>query len=388
MTDTLEGAAREMAFAGKPDIGFTAKRFHLLQVAERAATVVPGKNIFELLSNFQVVIGDGRIMVAATDMELSVLSELTIVTCQGSGTVLLPAKRLLSILREADEGDVEIRVARGTAHITAGHYKGELVLQPADDYPPLADASAIEFTTINRRKFLTALTLVKKAASRDGTNPRLMAVSIASGQVLAASHVRLHRARIEGFPLNLQVPIGAVDDLTRLLGDCEQEEIGIGEEKYVLAFRIGGDVFMAGKLSSEYPDMEKRLLSGPMLENGQRLVVDKNELMSAIRRVRITADQESAAIGLRLASGRLLIVSRDQNSNCATEEVVAEWNGPDRLIAVNHTHLQDLLDLSPGPRVTFQLGTDKGTRRSPLLLRDDEAGTAGVIGQLPTSLVE
>lgn len=386
--DQLAEDARQMAFAGRPDTGFTAKRFHLMQLIERAATVVPGKNIYPLLSNFQVVVGDGMLRVAATDMELSVLSELSLVTCRGSGTVLLPARRFIQILREADEGDVDVRVSKGTAYISAGHAHWELVMQPADDYPRLPAAAEIEFTAVNRLKFRNAVGLVKGAASRDGTNPRLMAVNISGGKVIAASHVRLHKASLNGFPLDVQVPVGAVDDLIRLLDGTQLEEIGIGEEKYVLAFRIGSDIFMAGKLGSEYPDMERRLLRQPVMENSQALVVDKNDLTAAIRRVRITADPTTAAIGLRLTPGKLTVISQDKNRNAASEEVGAQWQHKERLVVVNHEHLQDLLGLATGPQVTFMLGTDAGKQRSPVLLKDDKAGTAGVIGQLPSVLVE
>ena len=371
----------------RPDIGFTAKRFHLLQLTERAATVVPGKNVYPLLSNFQVMIGDGHIRVAATDMELSVLSESTLVICRGSGTVLIPARRFLAILREASEGDIDVRVAKGTAHVTAGQASWELVLQPADDYPALPSASDITFTSVNRARLLTAISLVKNAASRDGTNPRLMAVSISNGKVIASSHVRLHRAKIDQFPVDLQVPVGAVDDLLRLLGDCQQEEIGIGEERYVLAFRIGNDVFMAGKLASEYPDQEQRLLT-PSLVNNQELRIDKSDLIAAIRRVRITADETTAAIGLRLEPGKVTVISQDRNSNAAAEEIPAQWTSKARLVIVNHGHLEDLLALTPGPQVTIRIGVDAGKRRSPLLLTDDKAGTAGVIGQLAATLLE
>jgi DNA polymerase III sliding clamp (beta) subunit (PCNA family) len=144
---------------------------------------------------------------------------------------------------------------------------------------------------------------------------------------------------------------------------------------------------MAGKLASEYPDQEKRLLT-PNLANNQTLTVDKQDLVSAIRRVRITADQETAAIGLRLAPGKLTVVSRDKNSNAAKEEIPAQWTSKERLVVVNHEHLQDLLGLAGGPQVTFRLGADAGKRGSPLLLTDDKAGTAGVIGQLAAVLVE
>jgi DNA polymerase-3 subunit beta len=283
---------------------------------------------------------------------------------------------------------VDVRVRKGTAHITAGTASWDLVLQPADDYPPLPAAADISFTSVSRAKLLGSISLVKGAASRDGTNPKLMAVSISQGKVIASSHVRLHRARIESFPVDLQVPIGAVDGLLRLLGDCQAEEIGIGEERYVLAFRIGDDVFMAGKLASEYPDQEKRLLAPHLTGSSNQLTVDKADLIAAIRRVRITADPETAAVGLKLAPGKVTVLSKDRNRNAAHEEIPAQWTSKERTVVVNHEHLQDLLGLAAGPQAVFRIGNDAGKRRSPLVLTDDKAGTAGVIAQLPAVLVE
>jgi DNA polymerase III subunit beta len=372
--------------------GFTAKRYHLLQLTERAVMAVPGKNIYPLLSNFQVVFGDGRIRVTATDMELTVISESELVVCQGSGTVLMPAKRLLEILRA---GDVDVRITdskdqgRPEADISAGRASWSLVLQPDEDYPMLPDVGKVSWTNVKRRDVLWGLTMVRKAASRDGTNPRLMAVSISGGKMVAASHVRLHRVIIPDVSLpDIQIPVGAVDDLVKLLAASQLEYIGIGEEEHVLAFRIGSDVFMAGKLASDYPDMEQKLLSGPLTANKEELRVDKGDLVAAIRRVRITADETTAAIGLRLVPGSLRVISRDTNSNTAYEEIPAQWTHKQRLVVVNHEYLSDLIGLADGPQLLFMLGADAGKRRSQLLLLDRDHGTAGVIGQLLQALIE
>lgn len=367
-----------------PVTGFIVKRFHLLQLLERVATVVSTRNINPLLGNFCVTVMPGKIRIAATDMELSVLSESTLVTCIGAGTVLLPADKFLPIVRSADEGDVEVRVADGTASITAGRYSGSLLVQPSDDYPALPGAEEIQFTMVRRDALAVALAMVKDAACRDGTNPRLMAVNIAGGKVTAASHTRLHQVSLPAAPeLELQIQVGAADELARLLASTQLEEIGVGEAGYMLAFRLGDDVLMAGKLPEAYPDQEKRLLSGPLKENTEELVADKAALLASLARVRITADKDTAAVGLRLdASGVVTVTSRDKWGNGGDEEIAADWSGGDRMVVVNHQHLTDLLTLAGGPRVILRLGSNKGKKLSPIVLHDAEAGSAGVIGQL------
>lgn len=368
--------------------GFTVKRFHLLQLLERVATVVSSRNINPLLGNFCVTVMPGKIRIAATDMELSVLSESTLVTCIGAGTVLLPAEKFLPIVRQADEGDVEVRVSDGTAVITAGRYSGSLLTQPSDDYPALPGAEEIAFTMVRRDALAVALSMVKDAACRDGTNPRLMAVNIAAGKVTAASHTRLHQVRLSAAAgLELQIQVGAADELARLLASTQLEEIGVGEAGYMLAFRLGDDVLMAGKLPEAYPDQEKRLLSAPLKENSKGLIADKAGLLAALSRVRITADKDTAAVGLRLAEGKVTVTSRDKWGNGGDEELPATWSGGERMVVVNHQHLTDLLALAGGPRVTLWLGTDTGKRRSPLVLNDEETGSAGVIGQLAGVLI-
>jgi DNA polymerase III subunit beta len=373
----------------RPVTGFIVKRFHLLQLLERVATVVSTRNINPLLGNFCVTVMPGKIRIAATDMELSVLSESVLVTCLGAGTVLLPADKFLPIVRQADEGDVEVRVIDGIASIIAGRYSGSLLTEPSDDYPALPGAEEIQFTMVRRDALAVALAMVKDAACRDGTNPRLMAVNIADGKVTAASHTRLHQVRLAGKPdLDLQIQVGAADELARLLASTQLEEVGVGEASgYMLAFRLGDDVLMAGKLPEAYPDQEKRLLSTPLRENKKDLTADKAGLLAALARVRITADKDTAAVGLRLADGKVTVTSRDKWGNGGDEEISASWSGGERMVVVNHQHLTDLLSLAAGPRVTLWLGSDTGKRRSPLVLNDEEAGSAGVIGQLPGALI-
>ncbi len=49
---------------------------------------------------------------------------------------------------------------------------------------------------------------------------------------------------------------------------------------------------------------------------------------------------------------------------------------------VNHAYLADLIGAHPGVTLHFRLGEDNRTRKSPVLLSDDETGTIGVVQQM------
>jgi DNA polymerase III sliding clamp (beta) subunit (PCNA family) len=204
--------------------------------------------------------------------------------------------------------------------------------------------------------------------------------------VTACDGTRFARTVLPGFPLAMQVPSGALDSLVKMLESTELDEVHAGETGSQLVFRAGGSVFLAAKMLAKFPDVEKLLLR-PALENKLLLTADKADLAGAVRRVRINADEETSAIGLRLARGSLAVIARDKYGNRAEETIAAGWEHGERLAVVNHKFLTDMLDAHPAEQCRVWLGPEAGKKRSVLMLRDEESGTTGIIYQMLASLV-
>jgi DNA polymerase III subunit beta len=370
-----------------PEITFSSKRFVLEGLCSLAASVVPTREGgYPLLSNFLVDVSPERLRVAATDLDLSLLAESELVSAEGTARLLFPAKRMTAILREVAEGDITIEVKQAVAHIRAGSTSWSIRLQPALEFPALPDPAAAEFHEVSRAKFLKTLLDVKPAIGRDGTNIKLMVVDVAGGRFTACDGGRLHRVAFEGFPLDMRIPAGAVTELCRILKDADTETVGVARNEQLLLFRVGDYVFTAGDASWAYPNMDTQVLV-PALENKRKLTVNTAALAAAVRRVRINADAETSAIGLRISKGAVVVTTRDKAGNGASEEIEAGWDGnAPRLAVVNHQFLTDLLLLCPGPAAELWLPSDgRGTK--PILLRGDETGVTGVIQQMPASLI-
>ena len=63
------------------------------------------------------------------------------------------------------------------------------------------------------------------------------------------------------------------------------------------------------------------------------------------------------------------------------------WEGPERLVVVNHQFLAGMLAAYPSQACQFWLGPEAGKKRSVLMLKDEETGTVGIIYQMLASLV-
>lgn len=370
----------------EPGLAFRTKKFAVQALLDKAAGVVPSKDSVPVLKNFHVEAADGKLRIAATDLELSVIASTAMVTVDRPGRALLPAGRLIQIVREAEDGELHLDVSDRVGVVQVGRTKWTLTLQDEAEYPELPDIGSTEMQLVDREKFLNALKSVRYAASSDTVRANLMIVDVRKGQMRASDGTRFQQASIGDFPMDVQIPIAATDDLVKSLQSTDTPTIALGEDENHLIFRIGGDHFIARKLTVEFPDMEEQLLK-PVLSNDQELQVSRNELIQAIKQVRITADQETSAVTLSLkaseadGSAKMVVASRDKYDSQAETELDVSWSGADRTVALNHQHLLAMLAMTRAKSCSFFLGPDKKKKPSPILLRDVEAGTLGVLSQ-------
>lgn len=364
------------------------KRFALQALLEKAAGIVPTKESVPILKNFLVeaTTEPGKLSVAATDLELSMVASTLMVQVEEEGRALLPANRMLQILREASDDDLSLVVADHKALLEVGKTSWNLSIQDDAEYPELPDLEESTYETVSLPEFLNGLKSVRYAAATEVARLNLMIVDIRDGKMRASDGVRFQQIDLPKFPLNISIPIAAVGDLVKALQVSSAATLDIGENENYLIFRIGGDSFIAQKLNVEYPDMESQVLK-PALANDQKLHVDRNQLIQAIKQVRITADPDTSAIRLILlpasekSGAKMLVHSKDKYNSQTTTELDVSFTGPERSVTVNHDHLMQMLSMTNVKSCTFYLGQDLKSRLSPILLRDLDSGMLGVLSQ-------
>jgi DNA polymerase III subunit beta len=358
---------------------FTIDKFVLQGLLEKAASVLPTRDVMLVLKNFYVVVTNHRISIAATDLELSILTSSESVFTQRAGTAILPGKKLLEITKAAEEGSLVVDVKDNLATVSVGPTQWHLKLMSGDDYPELPIVDDIDFHVVDKEKFVNAIAKVRYAACLEVTRPNLMLIDIKNNRMRAADNVRFQQVDVD-FPLDIQLPILAVPNLVKLLQASDQQKIEVGEDQNFLAFRVNSDVFIANKLNVVFPNVDQILLE-PALENDKELKVDRVELQAAVKRVRINADFVTSAVILSLKSGKLTVLARDRNGNDSTQTIEVHWPYASKEVSFNHQHLLQMLDMSDVKTCVFFLGEDTKQRRQPLLMKDDSTGQLGVLGQ-------
>lgn len=404
MSEVLEGTEAPGG-VNYGEFSFRVKRWVLAGLAEAAAAALPASAGIVSLGCFRVRAGDGFLELAATDMERTVLAQTAAVDAKDAEDgacheTFVPARKLLAILKEAPDGEVHLHVKKNQAQLTAGAGSWNLALPDSAGYPDLINPGMLTFTDVEREKFLAGIRAIRHVVSKDAGRPPLTQAEVRADPatpvgetcehtvITASDGSRFARARIDGFPppaAPLCIPSSALDDLTRVLAAGQADYAGVALAEDDLVFRVGSVVLAVRRRSTPFPNMDKLLLQ-PALENDQELLVDKEELAAAVRRVRINADGETSAIVLEAGEGSVNVVSRDKLGNSASEGVIAGWPaGSERVLCVNHVYLAEMLAAHPGNEARFRLGKDLGKRRSMILLQGD--GITQVMAQMTPSLV-
>lgn len=366
---------------------FEIDRGVLKVLLEKAIEVVPNKDMIPVLKNFQFRVRGNKLSVVASNLNMNVISSTSMsVETKTGGVEVFPAKKLLEIVRESDAGSrIYINVTGRTCIVVAGSASWQISLGKGTDFPKMPKVAAEDLQTIDRDEFLRCLSTVKYAVGT--SREALMMVDVKKGRFTACDGNRLQQARMSGMTGNMKIPAFAIDKLIKMLKGSDLEMMQIGEVHRHLVFKIGSDVLLVKGEETNFPPLEELWLR-PALSNDQELKIEKTLLVDAIKRVKVAVDLEWNAISLRLEPGKpgfmgeMTISASDGDGNRAAETVPIQWSGAKRELVLHCRYLKEMLSSYPQDMCTFKLGEDQIKKKSPILLKDEEMNSMGIVQQM------
>lgn len=363
---------------------FKIEKSALSRALNATLPVIPNKDLQPLLRNFHFRLEGIDLRVTGSDSVLTALHHEDVLMSNGSsGTAVFPPKRLSVIASEAP-GEIHFKVVRKkgkyTATIKSGSASWTIPLMDPAGYPDFSKAEEEKLNPVERQPFLAALQRVRKAVSTDEMRPYLMLIDLSGGRMRASDSIRFQQTEYE-FPFECQIPFRAAHEVVQRLSASNSETIEVGQTKSALIYRFGKSLLVAQKVVAKFPDVDEVLLK-PTFSNDLLLKVNRQELLSAVRRVRVTADEGTSAVVLSLNHGSVSVESKDRKGSVSVEEVPAEWEHAPRHVSFNHNHLTDLLSSSDTDTCVFRLGKDLKTKPTAFLMEDEAEGFTAVLSQI------
>src|SRR4051794_8574099 len=102
----------------------------LLAACQLASVAIPAKDVKPILRNLKAVATDGRCTLLATDLEVGIRLEVAGLEIQEPGEAILPAAKLIAILREARDEKLSLEADPAACIIRGSSLEYEM---PSDD---------------------------------------------------------------------------------------------------------------------------------------------------------------------------------------------------------------------------------------------------------------
>lgn len=356
--------------------------------------VVPSKSTMPILEHILVEVfrdesGQSALRLTATDLEITISVTVPLGITNGThepGKIAVPARRLMDTVRALPEVPLSFSAEPGTNKVIILTETGEYQLtgESSEEYPIPGESglifqageSAVEFSVEGEvLKNLAAKTVF--AVSTDELRPAMMGVllQIRSNELRAVStdgHRLVLVVRKE-FSSNVErdliVPAKAMNLLLRSIEPAPSTPALAGKGLVIVTagqthikFALDSSIIISRLIEESYPNYESVI----PLDNNKQLVVNRFELLAAVRRVALYSSSVTHQIRLQVVSGNegvsashfLELSAEDVDfGGGARERIACTYEGEPLEIGFNARYIEDLLTHLDSEEVLFEFST-------------------------------
>ncbi|HET7710754.1 MAG TPA: DNA polymerase III subunit beta, partial [Thermoanaerobaculia bacterium] len=290
--------------------------------------VVEKRSTIPILSNVLLKAADGKLQIAATDLDVTILSSCP-ARITTPGGVTIEARRLFDVVRSLPDDDIHLNLQENNSMlIESGTAKFRLLGLPAEDYPTLPTVDVTEAYTVPLDELKTMVGKVRFAITHEETrfqlNGALLKIQPTKMEMVATDG---HRMALINFPksgngkkraedLTILIPRKALDEILRLEG-TEDGTVRFGVSENQLFFEASERRLLARLIDVNFPNYMEVIAR----DNDRHVMVDRERLLSTIRRISLVANERTRAVRFDFSPGKLTVSSTNPELGDARETV-------------------------------------------------------------------
>jgi DNA polymerase-3 subunit beta len=338
----------------------TVEKEELQRKLSDIQNIVEKKNTMPILSHFLLKADKNGSYITATDLETA-FREPIVVTVGEDGSICIPAKKLLEIVREMD-GEITLESSEAQwmkARCGKSHFR--IACLSPDDFPVWPSLEGAEELEINSKILLEMIDKALYAAGESDTRYVLNGLLFhikpdGSLTVVGTDGHRLAMStKTPGFIVKDEkrfiISRKSVAELRRFLSGDEGVGVRVNMGKNHILFLIEQITFLTRLIEGTYPNYEQVLPVG----NEKTLTVDRAVLIKALRRVSIMSKERSNAVKVDLDAQTMTISASNPDLGEAKDELVVEYNGDPMSLAFNARYMLDAFNVMGTEKVVIKL---------------------------------
>jgi DNA polymerase-3 subunit beta len=310
--------------------------------------------------------GTDMLRLAATDLYLGVNATVPAKVKKG-GMIAVSARTLFDIVKNLPEGDITWTVGDNqAAEIRCGKVRYKIPGMPGEDFPPLPNPGDATFAELDAEVLGALIAHTQFSMSTDDTRPHLAGALFEGDgklvRMVTTDGHRLSKAEVKQgdgaamLNFSMLVPNKGIAELKRLIEDAKSDKeakptVGICTAGGNAFFRRD-DIQLSVKLADEqFPPYAKVIPS----QKGQKVRMGRNQIIEALRRISLVANDKSGGVRLQIESGALKITSENPDVGEGSEELDIDYAGEPVNIGFNARYLLDALGCLSSDDVSLEI---------------------------------
>lgn len=340
---------------------FKSTKNILMSAIQTVEGAVATKTTLPILSNVLIEAHKDMIIFNATDLDIGIVYKSQAVV-QEEGTITVPAKRFADIIKELPDGDVSITVRKNfNMLIDCGECSFRLIGLPKEEFPTIPKFNNKENIIIGQGLLKKLLKKVSFAMSRDETryvlNGTMFAIKNKSITLVATDGRRLAltevKSQVEIDKKEVIIPVKTINELNKILKDIGDVKIVFTDNQ--VAFELNGTVIISRLIEGEFPNYEQVIPKEKKSEKNDKIKINKNKLLAAIKRASLFTSQDSQSIKIDVFKDKLVVSKMTPDVGEVKEDIVMEYKGNEITVGFNPWYLIDVLKNLKEEDIEFEL---------------------------------
>ncbi|MDP2943110.1 MAG: DNA polymerase III subunit beta [Candidatus Omnitrophota bacterium] len=325
---------------------------------------VSQKSGLPVLANILFEASKDKIKLAATDLEIGIISKLVNIDVQEDGAISIPAKKISDIVKELPNKEIHISVKKNN-QVVIKCDKSTLKIMglPKDEFPKMPELSNKDVLDIPQKLLKSMLSLTSFAVSKDESRyiltgilfivtEKKLSLVATDGRRLAVVNKDIPKPG--GFTRKVIVPIKAVTELLKILKDEGDVKILFGENQ--IAFEFDETLLITRLIEGDYPNYEQVIPKSTQ----EKLRISKDSFCAAIKRASLFTTPDSQSIKLDVLKNKIVISKVSHDGGESREELDCSYGGEDLTLGFNPNYLMDALKNIGEEEIIFEFaGADK-----------------------------
>ena len=317
-----------------------------------------------ILENFLFELDSEILKITASDGETTLLTSLA-VKSDDSGKIAVPAKMFQDVIKSFGDQPLTFSVKEsesgegGLLEILDEKDNYFVALDNAEDYPELPEFDAAQKVTIASGVLADALRNTLFATSNDSLRPVMTGVLFQFSDketnfVSTDSHRLVVYKRTDvtsDEPVEFIMPKKPLSIFKNILSSSN-DDVLIEFNENMAKFTFGENVWICRLIDGKYPNYSAVIPK----ENPNVLTINRNLLLSSIRRASIFSNKSTNQVRFKLSGNVLHLHAEDTEfANKADMQIPCNYNGEDINIGFSSKFLTEMLSVLGADDITLKM---------------------------------